>query len=394
MKENIRFKNKVQSFLPFAICNYVFGGISLDPIQGCPYRCAYCLWKPFLLTGTNSVTLLSPQELNELYNNHINKYNLSQFEVNYNPIIPLTLGNATDFCVSKSNRQYLLNFLEIYSKNAKALPLFISTKALLSKSFINDLKKFDVKIFLAISISNFKNWEKYEPNVPSPFERLKNFEKIANSNNLFGIHRWRPVLNKEDNYRDYLTLLKNSGCKSTIFSGLGISKKMAENLNSDIEHPLHDYFDLHKHKLKSEYIDNEDIILEMIDYSKEINYPTYLRQTSCAVSSILHQPDYFSSFRSIYKKRCIQSNCPTNQRHICSKFKNANIIPDNKLLCSIADFLNIKLDHLNYEIEKEHLYIDSEIPIQIQNFLSHATGFLVKAKSLLLDNGWAGTHIL
>lgn len=374
--------------------DYCFSHLSIDPIYGCPYDCAYCLWKPYNLTGIKPKQNLEVRKAIEILKSNMKIYDLNQFRngENLNNNIPVSIGNTCDICHSE-NQNYLIEFLKEYRKENICNPIFLSTKVVLKDEFLKVLDEFNIPIILAISTSVFTNWREIEGRTPDPYERIEAFSCIDKYKNLHGIHRWRPIFDDRDDYKNILDLLKKYKCEASVINGLAAGSSLINYFNSEISNPFHSIFEKKRTQFRDDYYLPNDYLNKIVDYSREIEYPVFYRQTSCCISYVLRTYDYFSSFSNEFKCNCEKSNCPEEQKERCERYKKENEeIPKEEICRKISHYLGIQRAKVKYNSSNDYLFVDDTISLQKQTYLSHASGFLVRAKKIETDNEWIGSH--
>jgi DNA repair photolyase len=376
-----------------SIIDYRLSFVTLDPIQGCPYDCVYCLWRPYGLTNVRpSQPLCSAKELYSRLGAYLSEHRFGELKAT----IPIAIGNVTDMCATADNRRYLLEVLESHSRFFPKRPFVIQTKAVLTDAFMSDLDSFAVPIVLMISAVFFPSWRRFESGTPSPLKRLANFERASKTQHVMGVHFWRPVtaidLDSVESIREQVRLLKQSGSQVSVLAGLMLTQQVAESLRSDSTNPMHDYYKAYS-SLAVKQMLIPDLYEQVLEIAQAEGYPVYYRQTSCAISYLLKQPDYFSSFRFLYRDRCMKSYCPQPQRDICSSYLRAHAHPSTDVLIEIANWLGLMPDKVTYSEEVEAIFVDATLPQGNQNFLSHKTGYLVRGRLVLSNSQWEGTHV-
>ena len=384
--------------LSHPVVGYHLSYFTLDPIQGCPYGCNYCLWRPYHITGGKpSKPIVEPNVLYDDLDSLLTGFDFQNFYIDgYKPRIPIAIGNLTDMCATPGNRKYLLKALEIHYDKFPQIPLLLQTKAIISQDLINQIDSIGVQVILAVSAVFFPEWNKYEPGTPNSVDRIKNFEKIRKTNNIIGIHYWRPVtnidINNLDDIREKVRLLKQSGSEASVLAGLMLGEKISDMLRTDSSNALHNYYLKYNQFAQNQMLEPE-IMDAVFDIANSEGYPIYHRQTSCAISYVLKQVDYYSSYRKYYRARCERSSCPEEQRERCNSFRNSYYHPSKDLLYRIAKWLDIDDSKVLYDKENEVILVEGILSQDKQNFLSHSTGFLVKATTVISNSEWSGTHV-
>jgi DNA repair photolyase len=281
--------------------------ISLDPIQGCAYRCEYCILRYTGSVGVKPHTCIQPQELIA---------ELLDYPLFQNNQVPLALANETDI-FHPTNRDYLVDLLGKMQEARIRNPICLITKAPLNKSILKIVHSFDkLRIIFLLSYSGLG--KRFEPTFSdSGFRR--NFE-LVKEHGFPLIHYWRPLMpdnTGRDKIREMLSFVSPLA-DASVFVGLKVQPKLSQILVSGgiVTIPPH-LMDTYGEWLDQEVIDR--ILAEADDICPD--YPLY-RHTACALAVVLNRPNHTAT--AFRPDICLSSHCPVSQRMIC---ENAKVIP-------------------------------------------------------------------
>lgn len=369
--------------------------ISLDPVQGCPASCVYCYLEPRGLT--RRVPGAPSEAPDDVYRELAKSRYFEKSLIEETPtgrVFPIAIGNYTDMCLTPKNRHILLSLLRKHREYVPEVPICIVTKAVLDKVFLEEVSQIGVTVIFFVSLSFLPtNLEKGTP----PMEaRLKNFEQIASFPNLNAIHFWRPVTsisipNSATAIRQ-INLLKSAGAKVSIITGLKFGDNLAKIFRSDDQHAFHAFFQDHivQDHLKNEIFE-PSVQEAILSAARDQYYPVYLH-TSCAVSYLLAKPDYNATFRKPHlEARCLSSTCPSTQRALCSTFKAKFAFPSSTVLRKIALYLDIPSSAVVYSEKRDIILVDHVLTQEEQTYLTQATSFPVRGRTLLPTLEWVGS---
>lgn len=369
--------------------------ISLDPVRGCPASCVYCYLEPQGLTRmVPKVPEHTPEALYEglLEYQYLEKSKFSDVFVDRR--FPIAIGNYTDMCLTVKNRQYLLTLLHEHKQRMPKVPVCIVTKAVLDQAFLGSVNELGITVIFFISLSFLPM--KLEKGTTSIEARLQNFERIAQFEHIRAIHFWRPVtsLSVPDHAAalKQIEQLQDSGASVSVMTGLKFGNNLSKTFSSNEQHALHKFFEANvvQEHLKNEILEPEvqEIILSV---AREKGYPVFLH-TSCAVSSLLEQPDYNATFRKPHlDSKCLASVCTAVQRERCSDFKSQYVLPSETVLEQVAQYLNLPSTSVTYLEEQEVIVAGCVLTQEEQTFLTQATGFPVRGQSLVPTLEWIGS---
>jgi DNA repair photolyase len=369
--------------------------ISLDPIQGCPASCVYCYLEPSGLT--RRVPGVSEEPPDSIYqklreSSYFEKF--SYEDVPESRVFPIAIGNYTDMCLTLKNRQSLLSLLRKHKEQMPAVPVCIVTKAALDSAFLEEVNQIGITVIFFISLSFLP--ATLEKGTGLTEARLKNFEKIAQFPHLKAVHFWRPVTSlsipNQETALAQIDLLKGSGAKVSVITGLKFGHNLARTFRSNEGHALHDFFKDHvvQDHLKNEILE-PDVQAAILSAAIESSYPVYLH-TSCAVSSILAHPDYNATFRKPHlEARCLASTCPPAQRERCTSFRAKLAFPSRNTLQQVARYLNLPFTAVTYSERRELIFVDRVLTQEEQTYLTQATSFPVRGKDLVPTLEWVGS---
>ena len=363
--------------------------ISVDPVRGCPARCAYCYLQPLdLVQKAPDQMQLEPSSIYE-YLQHFKFFDKGQFDI---PAvqIPVAFGNYTDICLTPKNRDFLLRLLEEHQHRMPDVPVCIPTKAVLRDDFLASIDSLGIKVVFFISLSFLPS--EFEKGTAPSERRLENFGNISRFKNLRAVHYWRPITSinvpDQETAQWRLEQLKEAGAQVSVINGLAFGAKLQEIFSTDTANPLHPYFvNTVENKTRECTIFEPEILSAILRAAQDLTYPVY-EKTSCAVSLILKQRNYNAIFRATHERKCLSCTCPAAQREICFNFKRQMASPPPLLLERIAQYLQIPLDQVSYS-EQDGIFVDHTLSQEQQNFLVQSTSFPVRCRELVPNLEWA-----
>ena len=196
--------------------------MSVDPIQGCPYSCAYCVLRYSGTTGTVPVQLLPPKEC-------VNRLLVEKF---YVPgFTPLAVGNETDMLHSK-NVDYLVSLLSEMQCAKITNPIILITKAPLSDKVMRRIRSVDqLKVVFFLSYSGLG--PRFEPGFSD--EQLRRNFVLVRSHGFPLIHYWRPLLpeNTTDEAIREMLLFASANADASVFIGLKLHPELSRVITAD-----------------------------------------------------------------------------------------------------------------------------------------------------------------
>lgn len=274
------------------------------------------------------------------------------------------------------------------------VPICIVTKAALDPAFLEEINQIGITVIFFISLSFLPS--RLEKGAPPTEVRLENFRRITQFPNLNAVHFWRPITSLSIPDRTavlkQIDLLKSSGAKVSVMTGLKFGNNLARIFRSNENHAFHKFFKEHvvQDHLKNEIFE-PDIREMILSVAKDRSYPVYLH-TSCAVSYVLARPDYNATFRKPHlEARCLASTCPSAQRARCSAFQANFAFPSETLLQQVAHYLGIPYNEVAYSERRDIIFVDRVLTQEEQTYLTQATSFPVRGKELVPTLEWIGS---
>lgn len=341
--------------------------ISLDPIIGCPYNCQYCVLRLPGWTKKIPEELFTPEETVSQLIKH--KYFIPNETV-------ICLGNRTDSFL-KNNVTFTLKIILEFTKHGLRNPICIATKSQIPIRFIKEIKTLKYpKIIIFLSYSGLS--KDIEPGIDF-LSIIKNFEVLA-AENIPTVHFWRPLIPSNTSNLQIQEMLAfvSKYAKASIAVGLKYSPDLRKIFNSNP-------------KLR---IPNGSLPLygdwllpnieEKLWKIAKIQFPSYpiFKHTSCAVSYVLHKPDYNAT---IYRDDvCKVSTCPDSQRKIC---KVAAYKPNIQQISSLMKYLNLNLP---LEINDNEIIINGILSQEDYIFLLHNLNYPIQV-NVRFTNVWHGS---
>jgi len=342
--------------------------ISLDAIIGCPYNCQYCLLRLFGLTQKVPQKLFSPEE-------SVNKLISHLYFIPDKTVI--CLGNRTDSFL-KDNIDFTLRVLLEFEKHSLRNPICIATKSQIPPKFIKNAKTLKYpKLIIFLSYSGLANY--LEPGID--FSSLRRNFAVLAEENISIVHFWRPLIpsnTSELQMHDMLAFVSKYA-KASVITGLkyGPESRKIFNNHPELRIPDDNILPLYGDWLPPTIEEK----LWKIAKTHFSGYPIF-KHTSCAVSYILHKPDYNAT---IYRDDiCKVSTCPNSQRRIC---ESAVFKPTIQQVSILLKHLGLDLP---FGISEHKIIIRGEISQEDYMFLLHNLNYPIKAK-VKFTNVWHGS---
>jgi len=349
------------------IISYHDTWISVDPVHGCPYQCAYCVLRHSNNTGVHPKMLVSPDEC------------VCQL-LNYPYFVlgrtPLAIGNETDM-FHPLNREYLIELLLVLQSANVKNPISLITKAPLDDEFlgrIRAIKGLTIVFFLSYSGLG----PAFEPTFTDRQFR-ENFRHVK-AHGFPLLHYWRPLVPSNTStaqIRDMLAFISTVAGASVI-TGLKLHPELSAVLaqGSCISIPNH-LMNAHGEWLEPGVVEN--IYLEANRLCPD--YPLY-RHTSCALAHAIAHPSHTATvFR---KDICPSSHCPTTQRVIC---ESGRVIPSET---SIAAALSRLGRGPSFKRLSDRIVINDVVNQEEFSYLLHTLNYPLEVKAIQFYNLYRG----
>jgi len=349
------------------ILSYHDTWISIDPIQGCPYKCEYCVLRHAGNTGMRPRQIISPKECVERLLN----YPLFVKDKTF-----LAIGNETDM-LHNLNVDYLISLLTEISAINILNPIALITKAPLSDKILQRIREIpDLTVVLFLSYSGLG--QTYEPNFTDQQFRA-NFN-IAKANGFPIVHYWRPLLPDNSSpmaIREMLSFVSRVA-DATVFIGLKLHPELTPIITQggtvQVPNRLLDEF--------GEWLEPE-IIKRVYDEAKSICpfYPLY-RHTSCALAYVLSRPNHTAT---VYREDvCPPSQCPLEQRQICI---NSRHIPTE---AEIAQTISVLRHNYKFVRRDDRVVVNGEFSQEEFTFMLHNLNCPLEVDAIKMYNLYHG----
>jgi len=343
--------------------------MALDPVVGCVKNCQYCFLQTYGMTPRQSEIIAEPKEA-------VDK--LLSFPT-YHPDSVIMFGSETDAFMNRKNIDYFKKLIDELSERKIPNSVAMVTKCHIPDDFIKFAKETDVKILFYISYSGLS--KPIEPTTKR--EDLKNNFIRLKSENLPTVHYWRPFISGQTTMKVINDVIKNvvpyADC--SMISGLKINDGIIDKLKS--YWPELERFRGITDQIGSVWPKGARNYVRVLHDLAYYDYPLYWTN-SCAVSHQLKRPDFNAFWGSIY---CKNSNCPPDQRKICSDENVSFPKPDEVILKQSLDKLKIKGE---YEITNNSVLIDSKLSHSETVYLRQRINFPIIASGYTSTNEWSG----
>jgi hypothetical protein len=341
---------------------------TLNPTVGCSKGCMYCFLRHFNW-GKKVHRISTPYGVvDALFKS---PYYIPQKTV-------LCIGSRTEPFLPE-NTHDTLSVLKKLDENEVTNTICIITKMHIHDKLLEDLTNLkNIKPIFCVSYSALE--KKYEHSRDKYIEdTLRNLKDTG----FQIIHFWRPIINNvnsdEKIIKDTLSIVSKY-CSSSVCVGLKVSKRHIENIQGDLSIclPKNLCFDSDFEIYFPDII--RDRIMNIVKKQHE-NYPVYIGLTSCAISNLKQIPDYLANIIT-YEQKCLNSNCPNNQRQLCN-----SIHPPDK--CDVKMALQkINKSDVHFTIEGKYVMLNDTLSQEEAIFLYHQLGYPVRADKISFNSIW------
>jgi len=342
--------------------------MSIDPIHGCPYHCAYCVLRYGDKVGVRPQVIASPEETLK---------QLTQHPFFRPGKTPLAIGTETDM-FHPFNRDYLINLLSMFQTGGITNPISLITKAPIQNETLEKIHELDhLRVILYLSYSGLGNT--YEPGFRDEDFRA-NFSKVKHWGFPI-IHYWRPLLPENTTPDAIVHMLEfvSSISNASAITGLKLHPELNKILSAGKIIPIPEQYK----QRTGEWLD--DSVLDRIHATaKKIcpNYPIY-RHGSCSLAYVLAQPNHTAT---VYQTDiCLPSQCPAAQRKICMNQRN---IPKRQTVQSALRSIG-RDSTFNYE--EGAIFIDNRFTQEEFIYLLHSLIYPLKVRQIEYQNIYRGT---
>ena len=330
------------------IISYHDTWISVDPIRGCPYGCAYCILRDSGDTGVRPTRTTSPDACVE---------QLLEYPLFVRGFTPLAIGNNTDI-FHPLNVEYLLELLAKMASVPLDNPITLATKAPLTVSVLERMRAIPgLRIVLFLSYSGLGT--RFEPNFTD--EQLRANFAVAKSLGFPVVHYWRPLLPENTSpeaIRRMLAFAKYAA-DATVFIGLKLHPQLTQVITRDscIDVPVH------LREQRGEWLDPQTVELIYHEASSICpDHPLY-RHASCALAAVLGQPNHTAT---MYRADiCPPSQCSPEQRGICDRSRRIPVDSE------IRKTLSLLGREIRFECLPDRIAIRAEVTQDEFVFLLH-----------------------
>ena len=274
--------------------------VSIDPVRGCPYSCAYCVLRHAGTTGVRPEQMVSPKEC-------VNT--LLAYPFFHRGITDLAIGNETDM-FHKLNVGYLISLLDELNANGINNRIALITKAPLDDEVLMRIRTIaGLRVIFFLSYSGLP--QHFEPNFSQ--EQLQENFHLAKKHGFPVIHFWRPLMAENTTVQAIQRMLGfvSAIADASVFVGLKLNPELNRVLSEGgvVQIPS---------ELNGEYGEwlSGDVIERIYGIANDLcpDYPLY-RHTSCALACVSRWANRTgTAFRADI---CPQSHCPAAQRRVC-----------------------------------------------------------------------------
>jgi DNA repair photolyase len=340
--------------------------VSIDPVQGCPYQCAYCVLRHANATGI-SPKLIAPvtECVHELLTHPLFSKDLT----------PIAIGNETDMMHPK-NVDCLVTLLEELHRVKIANSIILITKAPLADPILRRIRAISLRqIVFFLSYSGLG--KTYEPNFSD--EQLRENFKIATSHSFPVVHYWRPLLpeNTTTEAIEKMLAFVSTTASATVFVGMKLHPELTKIvMEGGIKVPeerQHDY---------GEWLAAETIA-KIYSIAKRLcpEYPLY-RHASCALAFVRKLPNHTATvFRPDI---CLPSHCSSEQRRICERCRQS---PSEQTIARAIERLRRPI---HCEIRSDRVEIHDEVSQEEFSYLLQAINYPLQVSAVRMQNLYRG----
>jgi len=342
--------------------------ISVDPVLGCPYKCAYCVLRHVGNTGRRPEQRMSPKKCVK---------ELLEYPLFIPRHTPLAIGNETDM-LHALNVDYLVDLLTEMSANGIDNPIALITKAPLSERVLQRIRAISgLRVVFFLSYSGLG--PRYEPNFTD--KQLRANFSVTKKYDFPVVHYWRPLLPENTTLTAIREMLSfaSSIADATVFIGLKLHPELTQVISQDgvvsVPDRLRDQ--------KGEWI--EPATIERIYDEANRMCPTFplYRHTSCALASVLRRPNHTAT---VYREDiCPPSQCPLVQRRICEA---ARRIPSE---AEITETLSVLRRDMSFVRHPDRVLIDGKVSQEEFAFLLHNLNCPLEVRAIKMQNLYHGS---
>lgn len=342
--------------------------ISIDPVRGCPYQCAYCVLQYGGTTGIPPQTVATPAKCVE----ELLSYPLFVFGYT-----PLAVGNETDMLHS-GNVDCLVALLEEMRCAHITNPVVLITKAPLTDAVLNRIRAVGLKeVVFFLSYSGLG--KDYEPNFSD--EQLRENFTLVKKHGFPVVHWWRPLLTENTTQQAVERMLSFASgvADASIFVGLKLHPELNRILLADAVVKMPEEMRLQC----GEWLP-DDTVRRIYATARHLcpAYPLY-RHASCALAKVRKAPNHTATvFRADI---CPASHCPAMQREVCEQTRRP---PSPERILSVIKTLGRPLD---VALHPDSIEINGEISQEEFSYLLHRLNFPLRVRAVHLQNLYRGS---
>lgn len=350
--EIARLSNRAQE-----VVEYRKSGLSLNHIQGCPLRCAYCIKTTYGLSDEESPRALmtDAQAVEELVRHRY-------FQPHVTPI--QVFNRATEPFLPKV-RPHTFAVLEDLDERQLTNHVLVITRHQLNESDtdrLNQLRHLKVTLLFTYSGIDDKRIEPYPSHVAADSLKLMSSPSFRRYRTVL---YWRPLVPGVNDTDEHLATAHSLSkhADATVFTGLFYRDEIAEYYRANkIPEP---YQGTARRKIVPETL--EARVLEAFSNSSAL-----FRKTSCAVSYAHGLPDY----NGHYGIRELCDICPLSQLELCANTHRkptleevhqiASVLPETRTL-KVIDITNRAALVSGLESEQPRYFLQHTLGFQIHD---------------------------
>ncbi|MEV6241052.1 radical SAM protein [Lentzea sp. NPDC051838] len=335
------------------VVEYRKSGLSLNHIQGCPLRCAYCIKTTYGLSDeeTPRALMTDAQAVEELVNHRY-------FRPHRTPI--QLFNRATEPFLPKV-RPHTFAVLENLDERQLTNQVLVITRHQLNEHDIerlNQLRHLKVTLLFTYSGIDNRDIEPYPSHVAADSMKLMSAPSTRKYRTIF---YWRPLVPGLNDTDEHLATAHELSkyADATVFTGLFYREEIAEYYKA---HNLPEPFKATaRRKIVPEEL--EARVLDVFSNSSAL-----FRKTSCAVSYVHGLPDYNGHIG--VRELC--DICPLSQLELC---QSAHRVPSAEEMRRVASVLPEAANLQVVDISNRAAIISGLETEQPRYFLQHSLGF-------------------
>lgn len=364
--------------------------ISLDPLLGCPSRCAYCYLGPLQLVGKRPTGRVSPQELVLRLEERLASRR-ARSPSRDEDATPVCLGNHTDMLMTPEGLAFLTEYLPLHAAAFPRIPVCVVTKARLGEAEVQRLDTLGVNLLVFLSqsfISEARLGPLEQGPTARPRETFRAAELLSRSRHLLPIHFWRPLTERTvptgDAALDQLRRMRDAGALASVAIGLQWGPGVRAQAPA-----LRALVDGVEALPPGEHLP-ATVWARARAAAEALNHPLF-RNTSCAIALARRRHEHLGSWRpGARHARCAPALCPLAQRARCEARLREDRPLSAETMTRLARALALEPDAVRWDEASGSVRVDATLTQERHAELNHQLERLVSPRAVELTRAWGG----